>query len=233
MPATYRKYLEFSALLLLAAAIIWWFGRKLDWTLVKSALAASDWKLISLAALVILGGYLWRAIRWKALLAPITKASLREIWIATTVGYGAVLTLGRAGEVVRPLVLPMRDERVRPAASFATIFVERIYDSLTVLLLFAISLVWFAPSTATSSEFAKARIVGFGFVGVLLVALALLIWFRFRSTAVITWIERRFNLKSSFGKRINRVRLVCLSNSPLRYECWRTAESSQSPSAGP
>lgn len=204
MPAKYRKYLEFTALLLVAGGIVWWFGRKLDWSQVKSALAASDWRLILLAGIVVLGGYFFRAVRWRAFLAPITPASLRQIWIATTVGYGAVLTIGRAGEVVRPLVLPMRDKRVKPAASFVTVFVERVYDSLTVMLLFAVSLVWFAPSTAAASEFARARQLGFALVGILFIAIGLLIWFRTRSQTVIGWIDRRFSLQSPLGNRIKR-----------------------------
>ena len=202
MPARYRKYLEFTILLLVAAGIVWWFGRKLDWNQVKTALAASDWKLILLAGTVVLGGYFFRALRWRAFLAPITKASLRQIWIATTVGYGAVLTIGRAGEVVRPLVLPMRDKRVRPAAAFVTIFVERVYDSLTVMLLFAVSLMWFSPPTAAASELARARQIGFALVGVLFVAIGLLIWFRSRSQTVIGWIDRRLNLHSPLGNRL-------------------------------
>ena len=198
-------------LLLLAAAIVWWFGRKLDWNQVKSALASSDWRLILLAAGVVLSGYLWRAVRWQAFLAPITKASLREIWIATTVGYGAVLAIGRAGEVVRPLVLPMRDKRVRPAAAFATVFVERVYDALTVLLLFAVSLVWFTPSTVAASEFARARQMGFALVAGLLLAIGVLIWFRSRSPRVIGWIDRRLRLKSQLGNRIKQALLGLLT----------------------
>ena len=210
MPARYRKYLEFSALLLLAAGIVWWFGRKLDWSQVKSALAASDWRLILLAALVVLGGYFWRAVRWRAFLAPITNASLREIWIATTVGYGAVLLIGRAGEVVRPVVLPMRDQRVRPAASFVTIFVERVYDTITVMLLFALSLVWFTSTTA-ASELARARQIGVGLVVAALVAVGLLVWFRSRSQTVIAWVDRRVSLRSKTGNRIKRAVLNLLA----------------------
>jgi uncharacterized protein (TIRG00374 family) len=204
MPARYRKYLEFGVLLLLAAAIVWWFGRKLDWTQVKSALANSDWRLILLAGIVILAGYFWRAARWQAFLAPITKAGLREIWIATTVGYGAVLLIGRAGEVARPVVLPMLDRRVRPSASFVTIFVERIYDALTVMLLFAVSLMWFTPSTASASEFARARQMGFAIVGALLLAIVLLVSFRARSQTVIGWLDRRVRLRSKAGNRIKQ-----------------------------
>ena len=97
----HRKTVEFLALLLLAALIIWLFGRRLDWQQVKLAVQRSDWRLIVIAIIIILLAYLWRVVRWQAFLKPLTPASLREVWIATCVGFAAVLTIGRAGEVVR------------------------------------------------------------------------------------------------------------------------------------
>lgn len=206
----YRKYLEFAALLLLTGLIIWWFGRRLDWDQVKLAVRKSDWRLILLAAVVILIAYLWRAIRWQALLKPLTPASLREVWVATCVGFGAVLLIGRAGEVVRPVVLPMRDHRVRPAASFVTILIERLYDTVTVVLLFALSLLWLTPSAAAGTDFARARIIGFGLVGLLIIAVALLILFRNRSQPLIGWLDRRINPNSSLGTRIKHAAIGTL-----------------------
>lgn len=198
----YRKYVEFAALLLLAGLIIWWFGRRLDWDQVKLAMRKSDWRLILAAAAVILIAYLWRAIRWQALLKPLTQASLREVWVATTVGFGAILLIGRAGEVVRPVVLPMRDPRVRPAASFVTIMIERLYDSVTVVLLFALSLLWLTPAAGAGNDFARARVAGLVLVALLIISVALLIWFRKRSQPLIGWIDRRINPRSSLGERI-------------------------------
>ena len=207
MAAKYRKFLEFLALLLLAIAIVWWFGRKLDWAQVKSAIAASDWRLILVAFLVLLLAYFWRALRWQAFLRPLTKASLGEIWIATCVGYAAVLTLGRAGEVVRPLVLPMRDRRVRPAASFVTIMIERVYDSITVLLLFAVNLVLFTPASG-ASEFARAQQIGFGLVAILFVFVALLITFRWRSKQVIGWLDKKIHPEA---RLLGRLKLAIIN----------------------
>jgi glycosyltransferase 2 family protein len=206
----YRKYLEFAALLVLAVGIIWWFGRRLDWGQVKLALLKSDWRLIVLACGVILLGYLWRAIRWRAFLAPLAKASLREVWIATTVGFGAVLTIGRAGEVVRPVVLAMRDKRVRPAAAFVTVMVERVYDSMTVLLFFAVNLLWFRPTPDMQSDFGRARIAGFVFLGIVVVAVVVLIWFRWRSQALIKWLDHRISAGSRFRIRAKRALLSTL-----------------------
>jgi glycosyltransferase 2 family protein len=200
----YRRYIEFGALLLLAAALLWWFGRRLDWNQVMAGLRNSDWRLIALACLVIVLAYLWRAFRWRAFLAPLGKASLRELWVATTVGFGAILLVGRAGEVVRPVVLPMRDRRVRPAASFVTIMIERVYDSITVVFVFAVNLLWFRPIAGTADQFTHVR--QFGFVLVVLGAIGImaLVWFRLKSQTIIGWIEARFNKWPRLPTRLKR-----------------------------
>jgi glycosyltransferase 2 family protein len=202
--AKYRKYLEFAALFLLAGLIIWWFGRRLDWDQVKLAMRNSDWRLILLAAVIILLAYLWRAIRWQTLLSPLTKASLHEVWIATCVGFAAVLLIGRAGEVVRPVVLPMRDQRVRPAASFVTILIERLYDTITVVLIFALNLLWLTPTPGSQTDFTQARLVGFGLLGLLSFGVVLLMWFRRRSQTFIGWLDGRFKTRSGLAGRIKR-----------------------------
>ena len=208
--AKYRKYLEFAVLLLLAIGIIWWFGRRLDWGQVKLALQRSDWRLIAVASVIVLLGYLWRAIRWQALLAPLTKSSLKEVWIATTLGFAAVLLIGRAGEVVRPVVLPMRDPRVRPAASFVTIMVERLYDTIAVVSIFAINLLWLEPSAGSTEAFSRARALGWVLLGLLAVIVTMLIWFRRRSAQVIAWLDRKVSGKAGFGARLKRAVLSTL-----------------------
>lgn len=200
----YRKHIEFTALVVLAAALIWLFGRGLDWGQVKAGLRRGDWRLIAVASLIIAVAYLFRSLRWQAFLAPLTPTSLREIWIATTVGFGAVLLVGRMGEVVRPVVLPMRDRRVRPAASFVTIMIERIYDSMTVVFVFALNLLWFHPSSGSAETFRHVR--QFGTVLVLAGALGLLalLTFRLKSASVIDWVEGRFNRMPRLPDRVKK-----------------------------
>ena len=207
--SNYRKIIEFVALLVLAALIIWLFGRKLDWQQVKVSVQNSDWRLIIIAIVIILLAYLWRVVRWQALLKPLTPTSLREVWIATCVGFAAVLTIGRAGEVVRPVALPMRDRRVRPAAAFVTIMIERLYDTITVVLMFAINLLWFKP-TSSAAEFSWVRIIGFSFLAVLLVGIGFLVWFRRRSAGLINWLDKRIVPRSSLVLRIKKALLSTL-----------------------
>ena len=193
---TYRKYLEFAGLCILAAAIFWWFGRKLNWAEVRFAVSQSNPYLLLTAAAIVSLSYVVRAFRWGALLRPLVPSRFKDLFAATTVGFGTVFLIGRAGEVVRPVVLPMRDERVRPSASIVTIMVERIYDMMAVVLLFAVNLIWFKPPASLQNDFTKIRVGGIGLLLGTLLGIFLLTRFRKNSKKVIarvTQILERFH----------------------------------------
>ena len=202
----YTKYLEFGGLCLLAVGLLWWFGRKLDWAEVQEAVSHSDWRLLLVATLVICFAYFLRAVRWGALLAPLGRARLRDLFIATTVGFGAVFLVGRAGEVARPVVLPMRDKRVRASAAFVTIMVERIFDMMAVVLLFAINLLWFKPPTRVlGAEITRVRVAGIALLIAAILSVAGLTWFRRRSPAVLAWLPKRLERWSFIPRRLGKM----------------------------
>lgn len=204
MKSKSRKYLEFAVLLGLAIAIFWWFGRSLNWTEVGSALSQTDRFLLILAILVICVAYVFRAFRWGALLAPVGPTKLRHLFAATTVGFGAVFLVGRMGEVVRPVYLPMRDPKVRPSASFVTIMVERIYDLVAVVVLFSVNLIWFKPSGNVGAEFSQVRSAGIVLLILALAAVAGLIWFRRKSSSAIRWVDKLINRFQFVPARLRR-----------------------------
>jgi uncharacterized protein (TIRG00374 family) len=199
-----RKYVEFGALCLLALAILWWFGRKLNWLEVRQAVSHANPYLLVLAVLVISLAYFFRAARWGALLAPLSPASLRNLFIATTVGFGAVFLLGRTGEVVRPVVLPMRDPKIRPSASFVTIMVERIYDMIAVVVLFAVNLLWFRPPANVGVEFGRVRMAGIILLLVALAGVFGLTQFRKKSPGAIGWIKKTLEGRRFIPPRLTR-----------------------------
>ena len=184
-----RKYIEFGALCALAVGILWWFGRQLDWGEVRLAVSHSNGYLLGLAVLIICIAYLFRAYRWGALLAPLGPTHLSHLFAATTVGFGAVFLLGRMGEVVRPVVLPMRDPGVRASSSFVTIMVERIYDMMAVVVLFAVNLLWFTPPINVGAEFSRVRIAGIVLLVLSVAGVGGLALFRRKSKSIIGWIE--------------------------------------------
>jgi glycosyltransferase 2 family protein len=171
---------------------------------VSAAVKQANWLVLGFAVLVISSVYLFRACRWGALLAPLSRSRTADLFAATTVGFSAVFLVGRAGEVVRPVVLPMRDPRIRPSASFVTILVERIYDTMAVVLLFAANLLWFKPPGNTSVDLSRVRLIG---VVLLVLAVAGVIgfsWFRKRSKVAIDAWVRLVGNRSFMPARVNR-----------------------------
>lgn len=188
-----RKYLKFAALSLLAAVILWWFGRKLDWAGVRVALGRADWRLIALAIAFVFSTYLTRAFRWRALLKPLApQVSLRELFAATTVGFGAIFLVGRAGEVMRPAFLALRERRVSPSAAFVTIAVERIYDMAAIVLMFAANLLVFHPPEGDTARFARVREAGLILLALAVAGLVTLVLFRRYADFVVSRLERIF-----------------------------------------
>ena len=196
--------MEFAVLLGLAIAIFWWFGRSLNWTEVALALSHTDRSLLIGAVLVICVAYVFRACRWGALLAPLGPTKLRHLFAATTVGFGAVFLIGRMGEVVRPVYLPMRDPTVRPSASFVTIMVERIYDLVAVVVLFSANLIWFKPAGNVGAEFSQVRSAGIVLLVFALAGVAGLVWFRRKSNSAIRWVDKRINRLHFVPARLRR-----------------------------
>ncbi|MEO6050098.1 MAG: lysylphosphatidylglycerol synthase transmembrane domain-containing protein [Pyrinomonadaceae bacterium] len=185
-----RKYLKFILLFLFAVFIFWFFGRNLDWQAVTVSLRRADPWYLAVSVLIICIGYLFRAVRWKVLLEPITKSSLKELFATTTVGFAAIFLIGRMGEIVRPMWLPMRDRRVRPSAALVTLALERVFDLAALVCFFAVNLLWFKPQAGRETEFEYVEWVGWlMLVGVVLGFIALIIFQRI-SPRVIAWTER-------------------------------------------
>jgi len=170
--------------------IFWFFGRNLDWPKVAASLKTANPIYLGLAVASISLGYFLRAVRWKVLLAPITETHLRELFATTTVGFTAVFLVGRAGEIVRPMWLPMRDRRVRPSAALVTILLERVFDIASLFCFFSISLIWFTPPPGRESEFASIKFAGNAMLAAVIVGIVALIIYHRTAPKIIPWFEK-------------------------------------------
>jgi uncharacterized protein (TIRG00374 family) len=100
--------------------------------------------IIPTLILIFMSHYL-RAVRWSALIAPIKKVSVLNLFSATMIGFMANSVLpARIGEIIRP-VMVAKKEKVKVTASFATVVMERIFDMLCVIV-FASLLFFFLPA---------------------------------------------------------------------------------------
>lgn len=100
------------------------------------ARARPAWLALSLATMVV--NLAIRALRWQYLLEPLGRPTFANAFRATAVGFAASSVLpARAGEVIRPYFLA-RHERMSATGAFATIVLERLLDTVTVLVLLAL-----------------------------------------------------------------------------------------------
>ena len=201
--------------------MLWLFGRNLDWQEVGSSLRNADAGGLALATLIICLGYFLRAVRWKVLLEPITKSSLKELFATTTVGFAAIFLIGRAGEIVRPMWLPMRDHRVRPGAALVTIGMERVFDLASLISFFSVSLIWFNTRPAHESEFSSIKLAGNILLGGVLVGIVALIIYGQRSVPIIAWFERITD-RTFIPKRLRTIFLSLLRQLATSVEVLRS-----------
>ena len=206
-----RKYLKFGVLFLFAIFIFWFFGRNLDWQEVSVSLRKANLWYLGLAVLIICIGYLLRAVRWQVLLEPITPSSLKELFATTTVGFAAIFLIGRAGEIVRPMWLPMRDRRVRPSAALVTLGLERIFDLAALACFFAVNLLWFTPPVGREREFDYVATIGILMLLAVVLGFAALIVYQRISPRVIDWVGRVTERKF-IPKRLQKIFLSLLKH---------------------
>lgn len=101
--------------------------------------SANYWLLLPVAAMSLLS-HLSRAMRWQLLLEPLGyKASLKNLFSVTMVGYLANAAVPRLGEVLKCTFLA-RYEKLKVDKLVGTIIVERTFDFVSYLIVIAITI---------------------------------------------------------------------------------------------
>ena len=132
-----RSHLRTIVVLALAVGLLALFLSNVDLRGVvrEIAHARPEWLALSLVAMTI--NLAIRAWRWQYLLEPLGHTKFTNAFRATVVGYAANSILpARAGEVIRPYFLA-RHEKMSATGAFATIILERLLDTIAVLVLLA------------------------------------------------------------------------------------------------
>lgn len=134
-----RSPLFWIGLLVSLGALLLAF-RGLQWAEVGSAVRDANYLLLLLAAAVMFLSLYLRALRWAVLFYPLTHVRVGTLMGALNVGYSVnnLLPL-RIGELVRAYLIG-GSERVSTARVLSTIVVERVLDTLTVVLMLVLLL---------------------------------------------------------------------------------------------
>lgn len=206
-PNRLRHNLKFIVFCLLAVAVLVWFGWGLDWAEAAEAMRRADWPMVAAAVCLVWLTYLIRAFRWRALLAPLApRASLREAFVATTVGFSAIFLVGRAvGEVLRPAFLALRDPEVKTGPAFVTIAVERVFDMAFVVILFAANLLFLRLPGVDEGVGARVRDAGLALLVAVLAGLAVLAYVRRHTAAATGWLDARLERRPAPVRRVGKV----------------------------
>ena len=105
---------------------------------IKDALREANYFLLAPSVAIYFVAVLFRAVRWRYLLAPMGVFPVRRLYPVVIIGYMANNLLPvRLGEVVRSYYLS-RQETVNTSSALATIAVERVFDGLTLLFFAAV-----------------------------------------------------------------------------------------------
>jgi glycosyltransferase 2 family protein len=159
---------------ILAVVLLGLFLRHADLRQVWTEIERSRWDLVAFALIATGVTYVLRAIRWQYLLAPIGTVRFSTAFRTTIIGFAATALLpARAGEVLRPYLLA-RQEGLSATAAFATIILERVLDTMMVLLLFGVFLLASDPGVAGADVQSFSRLKAGG-VAVALASVAALV----------------------------------------------------------
>ena len=85
-----------------------------------------------------------RSYRWGLILSPLAKIDQFSLFSVTSAGFLAIVAIpARLGELARPYLITKKSD-LKMSSAFGTIIVERVLDSLTVLVI-AGSVLFFIP----------------------------------------------------------------------------------------
>lgn len=126
--------------LLLSALLVYLSVRGIYFPDVVEGFKTIQYTFITPVFFILLVIQALRSWRWGVILSPLEKVDQFSLFSVTSVGFFAIVAMpARLGELVRPYLIARRTN-ISMSAALGTIFVERVFDSLTVLLIFFLTL---------------------------------------------------------------------------------------------
>jgi hypothetical protein len=208
----YRRWLWLGIGVTIIALIFYNLSRSPEWANFRWTRL---WALLTgarpgplLAVLIaVFATYFVRALRWRFFLSPIKKASLWVLFVGQILGFSSIYLIGRPGEFVRPAYIAKK-ENVSMSAMLAVWLLERIFDTVFVVLLFAAALHFSSvePETVRGTKVLGGLHRGGDVMLVLALLLVVgLLLFWLRSGQFTAWMLRLFRfLPAAALKRFER-----------------------------
>ncbi len=189
--------------LVITAAALYYTLRNVSLKDLANSFKTVDYIYILPAVIILLLSFLFRALRWRILISPMKQVKTSELFSPLMVGYMANILPARAGELIRAYLLGKK-HGIPFSGGFASIVVERLFDIVCILLLFAWVLVFhaeiFTADVTISGISLQTMAVNFGrlsavLVGVLIGFIYLMVAHKEKLMQVILWVIRPFPKK--------------------------------------
>ena len=122
--------------ILLSVVFIYLSVRGLNFKEVAASFRAVRYGYIIPVLFVLLFIQFLRSYRWGLILSPIEKINQLSLFSVTCVGFLAIIAIpARLGELARPYLITHKSN-VKMTAALGSIFLERAFDVLTILIMF-------------------------------------------------------------------------------------------------
>src|SRR3990167_8670890 len=199
-----KKHLIITFLITIGA--LYYTFKNITFSELLKALSTVNYISLLPAILIIVLTYLFRAIRWKYLVAPLKNGvKTTNLFSPLMIGFMGNLLPARAGEFIRAYLLGKK-ENLSFSVSFATVFVERLFDLIFLMLIMTWLLVFRADIFLSAGNFKDVAVVSilrkFGFttlalsIGIVIFSY-LLLHFREKMLNIVRIIIRPFPEKIS------------------------------------
>jgi len=153
-----KKYLHLFIGLIIIAFSLYYAFKGVKLSELTDALMSVHYIYLIPTIFLILISYLLRAMRWRYLIRPVKDVKTTAIFSPLMVGYMANMLPARAGEFIRAYLLSKR-ERISFSSSFATIFIERLFDLIVLLLLIVWTLLFMPEAFVPKNQGVEYQIL--------------------------------------------------------------------------
>ncbi len=143
-----KKYRNLIIGIILGAILLFAWFKLVNVSEVISYFRVIDWWLLVAASALYVFAYFLRSLRWRSLVGPLTKLSIRDAFSLSMAGLLMNYVVSfRAGDITQSIMLSQL-KNVPVSSSLSTIFIDRLVNlSPIILVLILIPLVSFQLST--------------------------------------------------------------------------------------
>ncbi len=176
--------------LFISALFLYIAFHNVDLALLLYSFKSTSIPLTILVVTVTICLYIIRAMRWFYLLEPIKRIGLPSLFTSTVIGFAANFVLPlRLGEIIRANQIS-RMESISGSSSFATIVIERLFDSFTILLMLLFVILYVDFPGEWESMGRTLRTAGFVLVSLVILLILFLIVLKEKSEAFMELFSR-------------------------------------------